>query len=171
MTALPTTMASSEAVDVNLWGEVVGNQYDVRGAEQPYRWRGGRATRLDVGVPSARAVGVNDRRQAVVNQVVNVGVVFPITGFLTSARADGTPAQPLGTGHPLGRIARGLNNRGQVATFAIDGATRWRAGTATPVPGMYDPSVINERGHLAGGTQSGVPRSAVLWTGAGEAST
>jgi probable HAF family extracellular repeat protein len=166
MTALPTTMANSEATDVNVWGEVVGNQYDVRGMEQPYRWRAGTATRLTPEISYARAVGVNDLGRAIVTKyLIAEGYAYAITGFLTSARADGTPAQPLAAGPSLvdGRIATGVNNRGQVATLQMTGGGRWEKGVGTPIPGMYNPSVINERGHLAGSPTTGY--GAVVWTG------
>jgi probable HAF family extracellular repeat protein len=168
MTALPTTLAHSEATDVNVWGEVVGHQYDVRGAEHPYRWRRGVATRLAPELSYGRAPGVDDLGRAIVNKyLIAEGYPFAITGFHTSARADGTPLQPLSAGPSLvdGRIAQSLNNRGQVATLAMTGAGRWQAGVATPITGMYAPSVVNERGHVAGSLDG----DAVLWTGTGAA--
>ena len=166
MTALPTTLASSEAVDVNVWGDVVGNQYDIRGADQPYRWRAGVATRLTPEVPYGRAVAVNDLGRAIVNKIIIAeGYAYMITGFVTTARADGTPAQPLAAGPSLfdGRIGTGINNRAQVATLQMIGAGRWEKGVTTPIPDMYNPSVINERGHVAGSRSS--VDGAALWTG------
>jgi probable HAF family extracellular repeat protein len=166
MTALPTTLANSEATAVNIWGEVVGTQYDIRGQDQPYRWRGGVATRLTPEVQYGRAVAVNDLGRAIVNKIlIAEGYAYLITGFVTTARADGTPAQPLSTSASLvdGRIGNGINNRGQVATLQMTGAGFWEKGVATPIPGMYDPSVINERGHVAGSGLTGY--GAVLWTG------
>jgi probable HAF family extracellular repeat protein len=166
MTALPTTLANSEATAVNIWGEVVGTQYDIRGQDQPYRWRGGVATRLTPEVQYGRAVAVNDLGRAIVNKIlIAEGHAYLITGFVTTARADGTPAQPLSTSASLvdGRIGNGINNRGQVATLQMTGAGFWEKGVATPIPGMYNPSVINERGHVAGSGLTGY--GAVLWTG------
>ena len=162
--------SSSEALDINDHGQIVGRSFDGNNFHAVL-WEGGNITRLPQPVADleSAAVAINNRGQAV--------------GW--SLGTDGVSRAILwdrGTAIELLRIAPGfaypsaINERGQVVGFAHNTFRYlpwvWEDGVVTPLPFPIGPPPfgglkavdINNRGDIIGTNGSDDSPASVLWT-------
>jgi len=154
---------STQTFDLNRRGEIVGMR-SVGGHTHAFRWRAGTFTDLHATIdPNAfytQAAGINDRSVIVGDKVVSED----FEGFLLR----GSQVSPIDV--PGGQVFPfDINNRGQIlvtggnSSYLIDGATTTPLGGFPGGTDTINGVALNERGAVAGFTQTSGGTRAVLW--------
>jgi len=151
---------SSEALGVNIAGDIVGVAASADGSDHAVRWHDDTVTDLAPGSRDSRAVAINAAGT----------IVGSADGAMVSFTAAG-PVPLAGLEAATG-VAGALNNAGVVAGYTVDAsglrrAYTWQAGTVTPLPTPDgEESVargLNNAGTVVGYVRSGATSKGVVW--------
>ena len=159
MRALPTLDGFSVATDINDLGVAVGNSRDAGFVDRAVRWQDGGIEALET-PPGAHSCGAT----AVNNHGAIVGVCDRLPDHYGVLWQNGAIVD-LGSGatYPVA-----IDDQGVVTGFIIgEGGSRrgfmWREGEMTDLGPLNMPFDLNERGQIAGWSETQAPLRAMLW--------